>query len=61
MVSTERLKSLGRIIGVMEESLNVVAEMLDFNYNSSIWFEDFQAYYYEIFSNLTDAPSPVVA
>ena len=49
MISGERLKTLGRIIGVSEESLALVAEEFEIHYSSAIQFEEFQMYYYDLF------------
>ena len=54
MVTGERLKVLGRIIGINDDILTEIAESFEITYTSLIQFEDFQMYYFDVISQLED-------
>lgn len=39
-------------MGINDDILSEVAEMMEFMYSSVIGFEDFQIYYFEVFSQV---------
>ena len=49
-VSGERLKALGRILQINEEILSEVADQFEIGYATMVAYEDFQMYYFEVFS-----------
>lgn len=54
MISGERLKTLGKILGITDEYMNEVAEQIDISYASLVQYEEFQMYYFEIFQLIDD-------